>query len=316
YKDQLEEIERDQSVGLIAPAEADAARVEVSRRLLAADSAVRGRKAAAVSPPGRRRAVAAGALVLVPAGAIAVYLALGSPDLPGAPLSSRVTQAHGGDQSIEAMFARVEQHLAEHPEDGRGWEVVAPIYMRLGRYDDAVKARRNAARLLGPTAERWSYLGEALVAMENGVVTGAAKEAFDNALKLDPQDIAARFYGGLAAEQDGRKDDATRIRKALAPDAPPGAEWLPPGQRAGARTESAAPGASAAAPGSDAARGMVERLAARLQQDGSDVDGWLQLVRSYKVLKDPAKASAAEADARRALAGDGEKLARLETGLK
>src|SRR5262249_22230436 len=130
YKDQLEEIERDQSFGLIAPAEADAARVEVSRRLLAADSAVRGRKAAATSPPARRRAVAAGALVLVPAGAIAVYLALGSPDLPGAPLSSRVTQAHGGDQSIEAMFARVEQHLAEHPEDGRGWEVVAPIYMR------------------------------------------------------------------------------------------------------------------------------------------------------------------------------------------
>jgi len=316
YKDQLEEIERDQSFGLIAPAEADAARVEVSRRLLAADSAVRGRKAAATSPPARRRAVAAGALVVVPAGAIAVYLALGSPDLPGAPLSSRVTQAHGGDQSIEAMFARVEQHLAEHPEDGRGWEVVAPIYMRLGRYDDAVKARRNAARLLGATAERWSYLGEALVAQENGVVTGAAKEAFDNALKLDPQDIAARFYGGLAAEQDGRKDDATRIWKALAADAPPGAEWLPAVQRAIARTESAAPGASAAAPGSDAARGMVERLAARLQQDGSDVDGWLQLVRSYKVLKDPAKASAAEADARRALAGDGEKLARLETGLK
>src|SRR5262245_35918679 len=102
YKDQLEEIERDQSFGLIAAPEAEAARVEVSRRLLAADGAARGHKVATDSPPGRRRAVAAGALVLVPAGALAVYLALGSPDLPGQPLASRVAQAHGGDQSIEA----------------------------------------------------------------------------------------------------------------------------------------------------------------------------------------------------------------------
>ncbi len=326
YKDQLEEIERDQSFGLIAPAEADAARVEVSRRLLAADSATRGRKAAADSPPARRRAIAAGSLVLVPVGAIAIYLALGSPDLPGAPLSSRVAQAHGGDQSIEAMFARVEQHLAEHPEDGKGWEVVAPIYMRLGRYDDAVTARRNALRLLGATADRWSFLGEAIIAMGNGVVTDDAKQAFENALKLDPQDVTSRFYTGLAAEQDGRKDEAARIWKALAADAPPGAEWLASVQRALARVEPGAAGAVAAAPSapaaessppqSDMARGMVERLAARLQRDGSDVDGWLQLVRSYKVLKDAAKASAAEADARRALAADKDKLARLEAGLK
>src|SRR5262249_54906322 len=189
YKDQLEEIERDQSFGLIAPAEADAARVEVSRRLLAADSAARGHKAAADSPPTRRRAAAAGALGLGPAGALAVYLALGSPDLPGQPRAARVAQAQGGNQSVEAMFARVEQHLAEHPDDGRGWEVVAPIYMRLGRYDDAVKARRNAVRLLGATAERWSDLGEALVAQGNGVVTDSAKQAFDSALKIDPQDL-------------------------------------------------------------------------------------------------------------------------------
>ncbi len=322
YKDQLEEIERDQSFGLIAPAEADAARVEVSRRLLAADSAAHGRKAATDSPPVRRRAVAVGALVLVPAASIAVYLALGSPDLPGQPLASRVAQAHGGDQTIEQMFARIEQHLAEHPEDGKGWEVVAPIYMRLGRYDDAVKARQNAVRLLGPTAERWSDLGEALVAMENGVVTDNAKQAFDSALKIDPKDVTARYYSGLAAEQDGRKDEAARIWKALAADAPPGAEWLGSVQRALARVDSAA-GAVVAAPAAqapphqnDVGRDMVERLAARLQKDGSDVDGWLELVRSYKALKEADKARAAESDARHALASDSEKLARLEAGLK
>jgi len=318
YKDQLEEIERDQSFGLIAAPEAEAARLEVSRRLLAADGVARSRKTAADTPPTRRRAVAAAALVLVLAGALAVYLALGSPDLPGQPLAPRVTQAHGGDQSIEAMFARVEQHLAEHPEDGRGWEVVAPIYMRLGRYDDAVKARQNAVRLLGATAERWSDLGEALVAQGNGVVTDSAKQAFDSALKIDAKDVTARFYSGLAAEQDGRRDDAARIWKALIADAPPGAQWVASAQRALARVDS---GEVAAAPQpspqqNDMIRAMVERLAARLQQDGSNVDGWIQLVRSYTVLGEPDKARAAVNDARAALANEPDKLARLDAGLK
>ena len=65
------------------------------------------------------------------------------------------------------LVGQVEAHLEQNPEDGRGWEVVGPVYMRLGRYDDAVKARRNALRLLGPTAEREADLGEAL--------TGAAE---------------------------------------------------------------------------------------------------------------------------------------------
>jgi cytochrome c-type biogenesis protein CcmH len=321
YKDQLEEIERDQSFGLIAAPEAEAARIEVSRRLLAADGAARGRKIAAESPRGRRRAVAAVALVLVPAGAIATYLVLGSPDLPGQPLAARTAQAQqpGGDQSVAAMFARVEQHLAANPDDGRGWEVVAPIYMRLGRYDDAVKARQNVLRVLGPTAGRWSDLGEALVALANGVVAPEAKEAFDNALKIDPKDVMARFYSGLAAEQNGHKEDAARIWKALAADAPPGAEWLTSVQRALARVDPAAAATANTQPSpgqNDMIRAMVERLAARLKQDGSNVDGWIQLVRSYTVLGDGDKARAAAADARAALANEPEKLARLDAGLK
>src|SRR5215469_14062703 len=72
YKDQLEEIERDQNWGLIAPPEADAARVEVSRRLIAAaDAAVRSAAPASAASPRRRRVVAVSALVGVPAVAMA-----------------------------------------------------------------------------------------------------------------------------------------------------------------------------------------------------------------------------------------------------
>jgi cytochrome c-type biogenesis protein CcmH len=327
YTDQLDEIERDQGFGLIAPAEADAARIEVSRRLLAAAdaAAVAAGRAPAAPSTLRRRVAALIALIALPAGALAIYLAIGSPGLPGAPLAQRISGAPTADQSPAELFARIEKHLEEHPDDGRGWEVVAPVYLRLGRLDDAVKARRNVLRLLGPSAARWSDLGEALVARGSGIVTEEAKAAFDSALKIDAKDITARFYSGLAAEQDGRKADAARIWRALAADAPPNATWLPTVQRALARVDPAAaaelskssPAAAAPAAQNEMIRAMVARLDARLHDnDGGNVEGWIQLVRAYTVLGEPDKAKAAAAAARKALASDPDKLARLEAGLK
>src|SRR5262249_58417798 len=93
-----------------------------------------------------RRAVAIMALVLLPVGATGLYLALGSPLLPDQPLAPRLAGARG-NQSVDTLIAQVEAHLERNPEDGRGWEVIAPVYLRLGRFDAAVKARRNALRL-------------------------------------------------------------------------------------------------------------------------------------------------------------------------
>jgi cytochrome c-type biogenesis protein CcmH len=322
YRDQLAEIERDKVSGLIAPPEAEAARIEVSRRLLAAADRLRGGTATGPSKAPRRRIAAAGALVALPIGAIAFYLAIGSPGLPDEPLSGRIAAVHN-DNSVQALFARVEAHLEQHPDDGRGWEVIAPIYMDLGRFDDAVKARGNALRLIGATAEREAYYGEALTAAADGVVTAEAKAAFDRAIDRDPRDPTARFYQGLAAEQDGSRDDAKRIWRTLLADAPADAPWAAFVRTALARLDGAAPAAAAAPPQAAGAvgdnamiRGMVERLAGRLQQDGSDPDGWVRLVRSYKVLGDKPRMGAAVGDARKALAVDAGKLAQFEEGLK
>lgn len=125
YRDQLEEIDRDRAAGLIPEVEAEAARVEVSRRLLAADAANATARAAKADPIWRRRAASLVALVLFPAFAAGLYLALGSPGLPGAPLLAR-RDVPPAQQSIASMVAQVEAHLERNPEDGRGWEVVAP----------------------------------------------------------------------------------------------------------------------------------------------------------------------------------------------
>jgi len=194
--------------------------------------------------------------------------------------------------------------------------------MRLERFDDAAKARRNAIRLLGATADRVAGLGEALVAAAGGIVTADAKAEFARALALDRDNVTAALYLGLAAKQSGQPEEARRIWEGMIARAPAGAPWVSFVRQAIAalgEPGSGPPAADAAgmtAEQREMARGMVERLAARLAADGSDVEGWLRLVRSYMVLGEQDKARAAASDARRALAGDPNKLQRLDTGVK
>src|SRR5262249_40196872 len=153
----------------------------------------RSAKPDAAAPTWRHRAVAAVAILAIPLGASALYLALGSPSLPGQPLAQRQDQA----QSLEHMIAQIEDHLAQNPNDARGWEIIAPVYVRLGRFDDAAKAWRAVMAADHETAARQSSLGEALVGSANGIVTADAKKAFERAVELDPMDIKGRFFLGL-----------------------------------------------------------------------------------------------------------------------
>jgi cytochrome c-type biogenesis protein CcmH len=338
YRDQLEEVRRDRAAGLIGEEEAAAAEREVSRRLIAAADAGAADAGMPSTPAALRpRMVACAALVVLPIGVVGLYLGLGSPTLPDQPLAARLAASRGGG-SIGSLIAQVEAHLERHPDDGRGWEVIAPVYLRLGRFDDAVKAWRDAIRLNGENAERQAALGEALVLAENGVVTADAKAAFDRAIALDANHVQARYFVGLAAEQDGEPERAAAIWRALLAGAAPDAPWREFVQGAIDHVEgsvnTSAPGPSqdpsqspsqeqiaASSPGGDSQRdtmirGMVERLAQRLHGDGSDPQGWLRLVRSYMVLGEPDKARAAAGDARRALAGDPVKLRQFEDLVK
>jgi cytochrome c-type biogenesis protein CcmH len=331
YRDQLEEVRRDLAAGLIEENEAAAAEREVSRRLIAAADASTADTSStpSIATTRRRRMAAVAVLLLLPIGTVGFYLGLGSPTFPDQPLAPRLA-ASRGSQSVDSLIAQVEAHLERRPDDGRGWEVIAPIYMRLGRFDDAVKARRSALRLNGETAERVAALGEALVLAANGVVTADAKAAFDRAVTLDATQVQARYFLGLAAEQDGDRNQAAAIWQALLAGAPPDASWTEFVRRAlervagstdrhpsGPSEEQIAASSELSADQRHAmVRGMVERLSQRLAREGSDPEGWLRLVRSYMVLGEPDKARAAAGDARRALAGDPTKLRQFEDLVK
>src|SRR5580704_556496 len=131
YQDQLAEIDRDRAAGLVGEAEAEAARVEVSRRLLAAaDAEGLAANASAPQPAWHRRAAALVALTVIPAVALGLYLALGSPGVPSQSAFARV-DAPPSNESVAGLVSQVEAHLARDPSDGAGWEVIAPVYLRM-----------------------------------------------------------------------------------------------------------------------------------------------------------------------------------------
>ncbi len=356
YRDQLDEIGRDETAGLIGSVEAEAARVEVSRRLIAAAEIAK--SASAAPAPGAagsyRWATLMAAVVVLPLGASIIYLSLGSPNF--VPIT--MNAARDGSvlpAGIEKTVAEVEAYLKSNPANGRGWEVLAPVYLRLGRFDDAVEARRKALEILGPNAARLGDLGEAIVMASNGVVTPEANSLFQRAIATDAEDVMAEYYLGLSAKQEGRRDEAAKRWTALVSKAREGAPWLPLVKNALARIDEKAPtfvapassaavtspgpgvtgkaGANAPAvaiapPGPNASQvaaaaqmapaernemieGMVGRLAQRMAENGSDVDGWLRLIRAYSVLGEREKALSAAANARAALVGNSDNLRRI-----
>jgi cytochrome c-type biogenesis protein CcmH len=324
YKDQLAEIDRDLATGLIAASEAEAARVEIGRRLLTAVDDDSG--PTVKSNLSLRRSAAVLALVGLPVVAVTLYLALGSPQLGDFPLATRARTADAG-QPLANLVAQVEAHLEKNPTDGRGWNVLAPVLSRLGRYDEAVRAYRNSITYGGDSAERRSDLGEALTGAAGGVVTAEAKAELERAVAQNADDPKANYFLGLAAEQDGRNGDAASIWRAMLARAPADAPWRPLVQAAlvrvgGAQAPVLSNDAMTAARDMSEAdrgamiRGMVDRLATRLKQNGDDVEGWLRLVRAYMVMGERDKAVAALTDARQAVANDAERLRQLNEGLK
>lgn len=307
YRDQLAELDRDAARGLIKPAEANEARAEISRRIIRA--AENGDAEATV--PARAsmfaRAVGVAAVLTVPLVSWGLYADIGSPDVPGQPLSARLAEDPAGE-SMAVLLGRAEAHLAANPADGRGWEVIAPVYMRLGRFDDAVTASRKVIDLLGSNAERQANLGEAILNAAGGQVTPSARAAFESAVAADPKNPRARFYLATALAQQGDLPAASAAWQAMLADVPANTPWRGAVEAALVEvkrlTDSAVAAPAAGAPASpgpaqadiDAAAemspadrtAMIETMVAtldeKLRANSDDVEGWKRLVRSYMVL--------------------------------
>jgi cytochrome c-type biogenesis protein CcmH len=315
YREQIAEIERDLARGVLLPSEAEAAKAEAGRRLLRAT----GMQTEQLTPVGepalrRRRAASTLALSIIPILALATYEIYGSPQLLSQPPAAPA-QPEANNLDLMQAVAEIEAHLAKNPQDGRGWEVIAPVYIRMGRIDDAVKAYQAAIRYQAPDADRLANYGEALVLSKDGVVSAEAQTAFEQAVKLDPNAVKARFYLARAAVQDGQTEKAKAAYREMLSLAPPGAPWVEAVKQElsalGGPQPDAGQGESQIGP--EAIAGMVAGLASRLETQGGSAEEWARLMRSYAVLGQRDKAAAAARRAREALAQDADALKTIDT---
>lgn len=324
YRAQIAEIERDVRRGLLGDGEAQAARNEAARRLLKQGNV------SAIQPDGetehslrRRRAASAIILSCVPLLALLLYGAHGSPAAPDLPLAARI-QETPADQDFALAMARIEKHLAANPTDGKGWSVLAPVYLRQGRSHDAARAFAAAIRSGVTGAEMHAGLGESQTLSAGGVVTVEARESFAKAVEVDPANVRSRFFLAIAREQDGDAAGAAEGLRALLKEAPAGASWR---EMVRQRLERLDPQAATrqaiaelpAEQRNAAIRSMVDGLAARLKDGGGDLAEWSRLIRSQLVLGERRAASEAIATARQRLAqvpGAGDQLDRLADELQ
>src|SRR5919201_1202345 len=204
-------------------AEAEAARIEISRRLLARAEAEERSPARRAGPDAAKIALAA-TTAGVPLAALALYLAVGSPGLPNQPYAQR-SALKLENASVAQLVERVEARLRERPEDGKGWDVIAPVYLTQQRYQDAALAFANAIRLLGESTKRLAGFAEATVLANNGIITEEARLAYEKVLRIGPGLVEARFWVALAKEQDGDLDRAAQDYQGLLAEAPAQAPW-------------------------------------------------------------------------------------------
>jgi cytochrome c-type biogenesis protein CcmH len=333
FQDQLKEVDRDLARGVLTASEADAARLEIQRRILAA-----GRAPAETVTTGTNRSRLVGVgitAVAVPVIALGVYLKVGTPDPGQAQLAALEAQGSGdmSTSDIDALVDRLAARVASEPNNPEGYAILGRTYRELGRFEEAAQAFKRLTELQ-PNAEAYSSLGEALSAMQNGRVSEEAHAALMSALTLDRNDARARFYLGLEQAGNGNPKNAIAIWRELTASAPADAPWvdmvrqqmaavaqdasiapmsvdpkhpldlLPQDAKATAQAMAAAkpaapaPAAPTAAPGDNPEQtkmieGMVAGLAARLEQNPEDYDGWMMLGRSYTVLRQPDKAGEA-----------------------
>jgi len=318
YKAQLAEIERDLARGEVGEAEAAAARVEIGRRLLAADQSQRqSRDAPGKASPFRWVwPVGLGTSLLLPVLGVALYLDMGRPDIPAQPFAGRqaerAAQASQGAEiaALRRQAASLEQALSGTPGNLADWLRLADMLMALEEYGRAANAFAQARALAPEDAEILASQAEAIIAGSQGSVGEQAQELLNIVLQRDPGNLRAHFYLGDADWQAGRRERAlerwaelrrngpadapwqgvveARIRRGAAEMGTDAAPYLPeprPAQARGPRaTDIEAAEAMSAEDRNAMIAGMVDNLAARLEQAPDDIEGWLRLIRSYTIL--------------------------------
>lgn len=250
YKDQLREVDSDLARGVLSETESESARLEISRRILAADKRAQMETLANPAPSIVNKLLAAFVILTVLTGSLGIYANLGKPNLPDRPLVARLAAAQEAraqrlsqedaevqvpDEKINIpedylkLVKRLREAIKKRPNDEQGLRLLALHEFRIGKYRAARKAHTRIMKVVGDkvTAKDYIDFAEVMIFATNGYVSPEAEITLSQALKLKPNDGRTRYYSGLAMAQNGRADVAYRLWEGLLKEGPQDAAWIP-----------------------------------------------------------------------------------------
>lgn len=255
YRDQLQELERDEARGVLSPQDAERARAEVSRRLIEADRALQAAQEAGTGLTNGKVLIPVG-LVATLAFAVLVYVQLGVPNYPDMPITTRIerieenratrpSQAEAVAEAsvsarpaipenpeLEALVERLRAIMTERRDDPTGWRLLAENELRLGNFEAAVAAQEQLVGLLAPESPEGvaarANLAEMMILAAGGYVSPEAEAVLTETIAQEPRNGTARYYMGLMYAQGGRPDLAYTIWRTLLAESTSDAPWLEP----------------------------------------------------------------------------------------
>lgn len=194
YRDQLRELDADLRAGTLAQDQYDRSRAEIEARLLQDVN----RPDAPPEAP-RSEAGAVAFAIAVPACALVVYLAVGTPQAiltaatpPGSP--------HGvTEEQVVAMVERLAARMRANPDDPQGWKILARSYAALGRFKEASDAYANAAARGPDDAQLYADYADALAMAQGRTLEGEPEKLIARALEIDPANTKALALAGTIA---------------------------------------------------------------------------------------------------------------------
>ena len=230
------------------------------------------------------------------------------------------------DRALDIEIGGLETQLRAKPDDADLLARVAPVYFKRGDFEKAASAYRKLIEIKGASEETLLNLADALIFGNRGEISPAAKDALTAAVAKNPKSGRGRLWLAIAAEQEGKKEEAQKAYRDMLNDDLNGplrrmvterlANLTTSLRQAADAPHGSAPHGSSSAEAPKGHEGnipeMVEKLADRLKTQGGTIENWVMLIRSYYVLKDEAKAQDAVTRAKQKFAGQPDALALID----
>ena len=215
YREELEKLEVERTVGSINSADYEIAHAEMRQRLFQDTSEEDDR-----SVMGSSKITVIGLCVFITVLSAGFYFSLGD----ATRIAEKNTEQPMTQEGVEKMVTEFASKMEKDPTNLQGWVMLARSYRILGRNEEAAKAYERAGNFIDSDPQLLADYADILASNANGNFSGKPQKLINQALKLDPNNLMALWLSGTASYTAGNYKAAVQTWEKLAQQLPPGTE--------------------------------------------------------------------------------------------